>query len=288
MKTAVWIQAARPKTLIASISPVLIGSAMAMKEGSFSLWIFCFLLLVGIGIQISTNLANDWLDFVKGADTKGRKGPPRVTQQGLVSVQQIRKMTLLSTCFTAIASLPLIWEGGAWIAGLVVLALLFAIGYTGGPIPLAYVGLGDLCVLLFFGPVATGCAYFLHTHALSYASILIGFCPGLLSCALLALNNLRDEEEDRKSRKKTLIVRFGSRLGKRQVLFCLLVPPLLPMIVCQGHLFVLLTLLCLLPAIVVGVEMYRIENLLHYNPLFGKVGKLFAFYTFIFCTSWML
>ncbi len=283
-----WIQAARPKTLMASVSPVLIGSAMAMAEGNFSLLTFGLLLLVGLGIQITTNYANDWLDFVKGSDRKDRKGPVRVTAQGLVTIGEIKKMTFLVTSLTALASLPLIWEGGPWIAVLVALALLLAVGYTGGPLPLAYVGLGDLFVLFFFGPVATCSSYFLHTHTMSYEIAVAGLSPGLLSCALLSINNLRDEEEDRKSRKKTLIVRFGSHIGKKQVLLSLLLPPLIPLAICQNHLFVLLTLLCLAPAIPLAVEVYRVTNPLKYNLLLGKVGKLLAFYTFVFCISWML
>lgn len=295
---AIWIQAARPKTLIASISPIAIGSAMAMSDGFFAISTFCFLLLTGLGIQITTNYANDWLDFVKGSDRADRKGPPRVTQQGLVSVREIKKMTLIASAFTFLVSFPLIWEGGFLFAILIACALLLALGYTGGPFPLAYLGLAEFFVLLFFGPVATLCSYFLYSHQFNWEVVLTGLAPGLLSCSLIALNNLRDEEEDRQSRKKTLIVRFGSRFGKWEAIACLLLPFLLPLAICQEHPFILLTLLCFPSALSLAKKIYMkaspmsspslLRDPLDYNPLFAKAGKLLAEYTFLFCCSWMI
>lgn len=285
---AIWIQAARPKTLIASISPVAIGSSMAMADGFFSCITFSFLLLTALGIQITTNYANDWLDFVKGSDREGRKGPLRVTQQGLVSVGEIKWMTFIVLICTLLCSLPLIWKGGVLVSGLMVLALLCALGYTGGPFPLAYLGLGDLFVLFFFGPVATCSSYFLHTHQLNWQSALMGFSPGLLSCALLTINNLRDEEEDRQNRKKTTVVRFGKLFGKWQAALCLLLPTLLPIVNYQYRFLSLLTLLSFFPALLLAIEVYKISQPIEYNFLFSKVSNLLALYTFIFCFSWML
>ncbi len=283
-----WIQAARPQTLIASISPVSIGSAMAMANGFFSLSLFCFLLLTALGIQITTNYANDWLDFIKGADGVERKGPLRITQRGLVTIREIKQMTVIVMIFTLLSALPLILQGGAIIAALVLIALLLALGYTGGPFPLAYLGLGDLFVLVFFGPVATCSTYFLYVHAFNWQIAIAGLAPGLLSCSLLTLNNLRDQQEDALSQKKTLVVRFGNRFGKWQVTFCLLLFPFASLFIWHSHPLVLFTLLCLLPSLFLIIEIHKTCDPFTYNKLLGKTGRLLALYTFIFCYSWML
>lgn len=289
MKTlSVWIQASRPKTLIASMSPVAIASAMAMSVGLFSLFSFSFLLLTAIGIQITTNYANDWLDFVKGSDRKERKGPARVTLEGLVTIREIKWMTFIMAGLTTLASIPLIAEGGPLFVGLVAISLLLAIGYTGGPLPLAYMGLGDLFVLVFFGPIATCSSYFIYTHTLSWQVFFAGLAPGLLSCAILSINNLRDESEDRISQKKTTVVRFGKRFGKWQTVAALLIPPALPALITGGDPFSFLPLLCLIPALSLAVNVYKVEEPTTYNILLGKAGKLLALYTFTFCIAWML
>lgn len=285
---AIWIQAARPHTLIASISPVSIGSAMAMAHGSFSLSTFCFLLLTALGIQITTNYANDWLDFVKGADGVERKGPSRVTQKGLVTIRTIKRMTAVAMIFTLLAAFPLILQGGMLIAILVMIALLLAIVYTGGPFPLAYLGLGDLFVLVFFGPVATCSTYFLYVHGVSWQVAIAGVAPGLLSCSLLILNNLRDQEEDTLSQKKTLVVRFGNQFGKWQVTVCLLLFLLPSLLIWHSHPLVLVALLCLFPALSLVIEIHKISDLKNYNKLLEKTGRLLALYTFLFCCSYML
>lgn len=289
MKTlSIWIQASRPKTLIASISPVAIGSAMAMAEGLFSLFFFCALLLTALGIQVTTNYANDWLDFVKGADRSSRKGPPRVTQQGLVTVQEIKRMTYSAIGATIVFSIPLIWQGGPLFAFLVATSLLLAVGYTGGPLPLSYLGLGDLFVLIFFGPVATCGTYFIYTRHLHWSVFIAGLSSGLLSCAILAIANLRDEAEDRVSKKKTLIVRLGAQAGKWQAIACLILPCILPIFMSKGHSFSFLTLLCLIPALTLTRSVFKARVPEDYYPLLSKAGKLLAIYTFTFCTAWML
>ncbi len=228
MSIALWIQAARPKTIVASFCPVLIGAVLALKEDSINPLLFLFTLLTALGIQISTNLANDYFDFLKGADTKHRIGPQRITAAGLVSPATMRLAVFASFVLTVILSIPLIIQGGAIMSLLICISLLLGYAYTGGPYPLAYLGLGDLFVLVFFGPCATLGTYFLQTGHASLLPILMGLPAGLISTAILTANNLRDVESDRAAHKKTLCVRFGRAFGKWEYTLSLSLAIILP------------------------------------------------------------
>ncbi len=288
MKISLWIGATRPKTLAASISPIAIGTAIALKDGFFDLLTFCFILLTGLGVQISTNIANDWLDGVKGSDRVTRIGPRRLTQSGLVSPSHMKRATLVVMGLTALCGLFLIWKGGIVIAGLLAFALVLALAYTGGPFPLAYLGISEFFILIFLGPVATASTYYLLTGHFTSESLLAGFGPGLISCAILSINNLRDEQEDRISNKKTPIVRFGSMFGKMEYTLTILLACLLPLLFMQTHPFVPFASLILIPALPLIVEVFKIQNPAFYIPLLGKTGRLLLLYTFIFCCSYML
>ena len=228
MSIAMWIQAARPKTIVASLCPVLIGGTLALNEHHTHPLLFLFTLLTALGIQVSTNLANDYFDFVKGADTQHRIGPQRITAAGLVSPATMRLAVFASFVLTALVSIPLILQGGAIMSLLVCLSLLLGYAYTGGPYPLAYLGLGDLFVLIFFGPCATLGTYFLQTGHASPLPILMGLPAGLISTAILTANNLRDVESDRAAHKKTLCVRFGRTFGKWEYATALILAIVIP------------------------------------------------------------
>lgn len=281
MKT--WILAARPKTLIASLSPVLIGTVLA---STFHPMIFLLTLLFALFIQIGTNLDNDYHDFKKGADTSERKGPVRVTQQGLVSPKSVKIAYSLAFLFAAVISFPLIYKGGTVFLFLMLISILFGLLYTAGPYPLAYLGLGELFVLPFFGPVATLSTAYLQNTPLSFPLFLAGLAPGFLSCAILTVNNLRDEEEDRKANKKTLIVRFGSLFGKFEYALCIFFAALIPFYLAQYNGFVLI---CLLP---LSYSLLLLDNLFsdkpNYASLLPKTAQIFFLYTILFCLSYVL
>lgn len=276
MNLSLWILAARPKTLIATLSPVTLGTVLAVQDHFFHPLILLFTLLSALGVQILTNLANDYFDFMKGADTEERKGPVRVTQSGLVKPEAMKRAVFLTFCFTAMVSTYLILEGGLGVALIAALSLILALAYTAGPCPLAYLGLGDLFVLLFFGPIATGGTYYLQTHALSLTSILAGIGPGLLSTAILTVNNLRDIEEDRKAEKHTLIARFGEKFGRWEYLLALLLAALLPCL--WGKYLPALTLLPALPLI---RAIFQKEGSA-LNPILGKTALLLGVYTCLY------
>ncbi|MBP7073914.1 MAG: 1,4-dihydroxy-2-naphthoate polyprenyltransferase [Rhabdochlamydiaceae bacterium] len=224
MKTAMlWLEAARPKTLVLSIMPVLIGASFAARQGTFSLLACLMTFLTALLIQMGANFANDYYDFLKGADTAERKGPRRLTQAGLISLSQMKLAIFLTFSAVALMSIYLSARGGPVFTLLTTLSIAFGILYTGGPKPLAYLGLGEVFVFLFFGPISTAGAAYLQTLTFSWEAVLLGLTPGFLASAVLVMNNLRDINEDKKADKKTLTVRFGKKFTQVEytVLICL-------------------------------------------------------------------
>ncbi|MGE0266908.1 MAG: 1,4-dihydroxy-2-naphthoate polyprenyltransferase [Candidatus Omnitrophota bacterium] len=237
-----WIMAFRPKTLTAAVAPVLVGTAMAFGDGlsHFPTAILC--LLTALLIQIGTNLANDYYDYKKGTDAADRIGPVRVTQSGLIQPQTVKWAFIVVFALSMVCFLILVIRGGWSIAVLGIVSILSGIFYTAGPRPLGYVGLGDLFVLVFFGPVAVGGTYYLQAIELNYAVVLAGLGPGLISMAILAVNNYRDIESDRRSGKKTLAVRFGRTFAQYEYAGAILLAAMLPVIIyllIHDHVFIL-------------------------------------------------
>ena len=204
-----WIIAIRLKTLPAAISPVLLGSSLSYKYGYFSSLIFFMTLFAAILIQIGTNFANDVYDFEKGTDRDDRLGPIRATQAGLISPKKM-KVSMLGTFSIAIlVGCYLAWIGGLPIVFIGIASIIAGIAYTGGPYPLGYNGFGELFVFLFFGIIAVPGTYFLQAGTFTYLSIWLGSCMGMLSAAILVVNNIRDIDTDKVTGKKTLAVYFG-------------------------------------------------------------------------------
>jgi len=216
-----WLLASRPKTLSASIVPVLVGTAMARDVNWF---IFIYTLIGAVFIQIGTNLVNDALDFKRGADTAGRLGPLRVTQAGLLSANTVLIGAMVCFAIAALCGIPLILRAGWPLVIIGVTSIVAAYTYTGGPYPLAYHGLGELFVLIFFGCIAVGGSYYVQRLTIDARVLVAGFAVGCLAVGLLAINNLRDVNSDRASNKKTLVVRFGEKFGRGEIAFCAIAP----------------------------------------------------------------
>ena len=214
MKSAIWWQAARPKTLVAGIVPVAVGSALALRDGAFHPIAAGMALLGALLIQIGTNLTNDYFDFIRGADTADRLGPARVTQQGLLPPRAVKMAAYLCFSLAVVVGAYLVAVGGWPILVIGLASVLAGYSYTGGPFPLGYHGLGDLFVLVFFGLVAVGGTYFLQTHALTPTALMAAIPVGALGVALLAVNNVRDAATDARAGKRTLVVRFGTAFGR--------------------------------------------------------------------------
>lgn len=218
----------RPKTLVAGAIPILVGSFCSALPFSKMDWgILLSALLFSLLTQFSVNLINDALDFKKGKDTKNRVGPTRVTQSGLLTSSQVLSAGFALLFLAFLVSIPLILKGGIPIFAAIIASLMCSYLYTGGPYPLAYIGLGEVFVLLFYGFVAVISSYYLQTGKISQDSIVASLQIGLLATVLIAINNLRDIHEDRGTGKKTLAARFGVTFAKWEITLLIALPFLL-------------------------------------------------------------
>jgi 1,4-dihydroxy-2-naphthoate polyprenyltransferase len=290
-KLAVWYLAARPKTLWAAMAPVVIGSALACEAGGFHLWSALAALTGAVLIQIGTNYANDYYDFIKGADQGERLGPLRVTQAGLVTPSAMRSATLLVFSAALVIGIYLVMRGGWPIVIIGLLSILFGILYTAGPFPLGYNGLGEVFVLIFFGPVAVGGTYYVQTLQIGWEVLVLGSSPGLFSIAILAINNLRDIDNDRRASKGTLAARFGRTFARLEYLLAILLGSLIPTLLWitnhapTGALLTLGTLPAALPAfraVMSGTEGPRL------NDVLATTGKLLLLFSILLSVGWLL
>lgn len=227
-KVTVWIKAARPQTLAAAFVPVLVGVALAARDQTFQWMPSLVAMACAFLIQIGTNYANDYFDFVKGADTDERIGFERAVAAGHISARQMKLATMLTMGLAFVLGLYLVWHAGWIILVLGVLSLIFGILYTGGPFPLGYHGLGDLFVFIFFGIVAVMGTYYVNALQWSPASFWASLAVGALATNILVVNNLRDLEQDRKSGKYTLGVLLGEQALRWEFLLMLLVALAVP------------------------------------------------------------
>lgn len=205
----IWVEASRPKTLTAAFTPVLVGASIAWHDGNFVIFHSFIALICAFLIQIGTNFANDYYDFVKGADTDERIGFQRATASGLISPKLMLRATFTSMLLAFLFGLYLVWIGGWQVLVIGLFSLLFGVLYTGGPYPLGYNGLGDIFVFIFFGIVAVMGTYFVNALEWSTESFWASLAVGALCTNILVINNLRDIEQDAKVGKRTLGVIFG-------------------------------------------------------------------------------
>ena len=211
-----------------------------------------------------------------------------MTQAGLVAPHVMKRVVFATFGIALLSGCYLIWHGGVTISIMLALYILLSFLYTAGPYPLAYLGLGDLFVLTLYGPGAVLITYYLQTGFLSIEALIAGFCPGAISVAILAVNNVRDIDEDRLVNKKTLPVRFGKTFGKLQYLFSILLGLLPLLFLYEDHPFCLLALLILLPALPLMRFMLSYQDPRSLNQLLAKTGQLLWLFTLLFCIGWML
>jgi 1,4-dihydroxy-2-naphthoate octaprenyltransferase len=220
---AAWMLAIRPRTLPAAAAGVVMGCALAWRDGFLRLDAALACLFAALLLQIGSNLANDVFDFERGTDTPERLGPTRVTQAGLLTPREVKFGMAVVFGLAAFIGLYLAYLGGLPIVLIGIAAILSAIAYTGGPFPLGYHGLGDIFVFIFFGLASVAGTYFVQAGFVSPAAWWMTIPPGLIVTAILVVNNLRDLENDRKANKRTLAVRFGERATKIQYVLCLVI-----------------------------------------------------------------
>ena len=270
-----WVLAARPKTLAAAATPVLIGCSLAVADGAFQ-WIpavLCF--LFAFSMQIDANFINDYYDFLKGSDREDRLGPERACAQGWITLPAMKKGMIFTTLLSCFWGVLLLRYCGWEMIPVGLLCVLFAFLYTAGPYPLAYHGWGDVLVIVFFGFVPVGCTYYTMAHDWTWNVTMGCAACGLVSDLLLMLNNYRDREQDKISGKQTLIVRFGEKAGRYAYLWLgIIAAGLCTYYAFNGHLWAaLLPLLFLIPHITTWNEMVKIFQGKGLNIVLGKTAR---------------
>ncbi len=226
----VWLMASRPRTLPASIAPVIVGAALAIHDGAFRPLATLAALSAALLIQIGSNFANDLGDYLRGTDKLGRVGPTRVTTSGLLTPGQVKTGMVVVFGLAALCGLYLSILGGWPILLAGVLSILAAVAYTAGPLPFGYYGLGDLGTFTFFGLVAVAGTYYVQAHVVTPAVWLAAVAMGCLVTAILVVNNIRDVDTDRAAGKRTLAVLLGRRGARIEYVLLLAVAYAVPVV----------------------------------------------------------
>lgn len=278
-----WLDTARPKTLLLAIASIITGTALANWSGQFNCLITILCLLTTILLQILSNFANDYGDHQKGSDTSERIGPLRGIQKGEMSANQLKWGLIFTVLASLLSGATLIAVSYQTIADLLVfaglglLAIIAAITYTVGKKPYGYMGLGDISVLLFFGILGVGGTYYLQTTSLHFSILLPATATGLLASAVLNINNLRDIEQDRKVGKNTLAVRLGAKNGRIYhclllgfAVICYAVFALINMLSWTGFLFLLSLPLLIKHAFFV----YRSQDPMMLRPMLAQMSMI--------------
>lgn len=283
----IWLAASRPATLLLSAAPVMMGAAFAWHHKAFDAVAAFFALLVAVFIQIGTNIANDYFDHKKGADTADRLGPARVTQKGWVDPAIVARVAALCFFLAFLSGLVLVYKAGWVLLAVGIVSILAGAWYTGGPAPLAYTGLSDIFVVIFFGPVAVLGTYYAQTHQLDLSAAVASVALGLIATAVLAVNNLRDRETDVLANKRTMVVRFGKRFGLVEHALCLI----LPFVIVAGGVWqgmfparTLVTLI-LLPLIVREILSVRRLDGAALNPHLGGAARSAVLFSLLFSVA---
>lgn len=237
-----WIAGARPKTLAAAIAPVLVGTAFAGYNADALN--FFLALVVGVGLQVGVNYANDFSDGIKGTD-KDRVGPMRLVGSGAAGPEAVKRAAVIAIGVAAIAGVFLAARSSWILIGIGALAIVAAWTYTGGPKPYGYFALGEVSVFIFFGLVATLGTYYAHVGSLSLEVVLASFAMGSLACAILVLNNLRDLERDKTAGKITLAVKIGDSQTRRLYQGLIFTPILIALALVPTSFYFLLAFLAL-------------------------------------------
>ena len=265
----IWVAGARPRTLPAAVAPVLVASALA--GSAFNPVTACLALLVSLALQVGVNYANDYSDGIRGTDND-RIGPVRITADGLASPARVRNAAFIAFLVAACAGLALAFATSWWLIAVGAVCIAAAWGYTGGKNPYGYMGLGEIFVFIFFGLVATVGTFYVQAEEITGKSILAGTIVGLLACAILVINNIRDRAKDEVVGKRTMAVRIGDRRSRTFYTFLLTVPYLLT--AGFGTPWVALTLLTLPMTISILKALWSGAEGAGLIPLLGKTGKL--------------
>ncbi|OGU74322.1 MAG: 1,4-dihydroxy-2-naphthoate polyprenyltransferase [Ignavibacteria bacterium RBG_16_34_14] len=285
-----WLLASRPKTLLASVVPVMVGTALAVNSGEFNLLVSFVALVCSLLIQIGTNFTNDLYDFLKGADTTSRKGPVRVLSNRLITVKEMKIGIIITFSSAFILGLYLVYVGGIIILLIGILSIIAGLAYTAGPYPLAYKGLGDIFVFMFFGLIGTLGTYYLHTKELSLPAVLSSIPVGALITNILVVNNYRDIKEDRHAGKNTLAVKLGKPFTQYQFIFLItfsFLTPLLLFLFFDFKIWIFLPYLTLPAAYNITKMIFRLDGI-QLNKTLELTARLSALYGILFSAGLIL
>ena len=275
-----WVLAARPKTLAAAATPVLLGCSLAASDGwlQFIPALLCF--LFAFTMQIDANFINDFFDYLKGSDREDRLGPERACAQGWITLNAMKHGIASATILSCIWGVIILFFSGLEMIPVGLLCILFAFLYTAGPYPLAYHGWGDVLVIIFFGFVPVGCTYYTMCHDWTWSVTIACMASGLVSDLLLMLNNYRDRDQDKISGKKTLVVRFGALAGRWMYLSLGLIACMLCLLfVITGHLWAaILPQLFLVPHLNTWKHMVKINKGKELNKVLGETARNIALF----------
>jgi len=287
----VWVWAARPKTLAAALAPVVVGTAMAIEAGQWHPTAAMLALLSAVLIQVGVNYHNDYADYLKGTDTEDRVGPMRVTQAGLVEPATMRRATAWVFTGAVLAGGYLIVRGGWPILAIGAASIGTAVWYSAERYSLTTLGLADLAVFLYFGPVAVGGTFYVQALRCPPDVLVAGMGPGLISVSILLVNNVRDVENDRAAGKRTLVVRAGRTVGVWLYALCLLGAVLLPIGMVWGMDAGVWTLapILLVPLLVRPIRtLWRQEDPEALNPLLATTGRILVLWSLLFSAGWLV
>jgi len=286
----VWLLASRPKTLPAAIAPVLVGTALAYRDGAFVLPAAIASLAVALFLQVGANFANDYFDFFKGADTPERVGPVRVLAGGLLSPRKLRVGMAVIFGAAGVAGLYLVFRGGIPLLIVGAGVILAAIAYTGGPWPFGYYGLGDVVVFLCFGFIAVAGTYYVQALRLTPLAFLTAVPAGALVTDILVVNNLRDIETDHRAGKRTLAVFLGASRTRMEYVLLLALAYIVPLLLWVGGgqpAWVMLPWLSLPLAVYLVREIFVASDGPAFNALLARTAQLALLFDLLFALGLM-
>ena len=278
-----WVVGARPRTLPAAFAPVLVATSLAGSDADFAM--AGLALVVSLALQVGVNYANDYSDGIKGADDN-RVGPTRLVASGLASAKSVKQAAFISFAVAAAVGLVLAYSTSLWLVAVGAAAIFAAWTYTGSKRPYGYLGLGEFSVFLFFGLVATMGSYYVQTLELTWQSLIVAVPMGLLACAILAINNLRDRAQDELVGKRTLAVRLGDSRARKLFIALLLLAHVSALAVPGEN--TLITLALLPQTLIIANQVRSGATGPALIPLLGKTGELQLFFAFLLALALVL
>jgi 1,4-dihydroxy-2-naphthoate octaprenyltransferase len=285
-----WLLAIRPRTLPASVSPVIVGTAAAFADNRFAAIPAVAALLGAMLLQIAVNLANDYFDHQRGIDTTERLGPLRVTQSGLISSGRVKRAMILTLASAGVIGLFLAYTAGWPVIIIGAASILAALAYSGGPYPLASHGLGDIFVFIFFGPIAVCGTYYVQALDLTHEVFWLSVPIGLLITAIMVVNNLRDIPTDAKTGKNTLAVILGAHRTRLEYIILMVTGYSIPVLLyfTSGLAGWILLPLVSAPMAIAIMQRIRIDEGSLLNRALSRTAALTLVYSLLFSAGLLM